>query len=236
MSETLLAPAKLTLSLRMTGVREDGMHLLDAEMVTVSLADQLTVSEGPASVSISGKSSGVEVGEGNTVMQAMKLAGVEAQVEINKQITTQAGLGGGSADAAAIFRWAGFTDLDAAASIGADIPFCIKGGRARVTGIGEVLEPLPFEEQDFTLYTPGFGCSTVEVYKRWDELGSPTGHNGNDLEPAALAIYPELEEAKKKLWEAAGKEPRLAGSGSTWFVEGHVKGDAFVRCSAVEVA
>ncbi len=235
MSVTLSAPAKLTLSLRITGIRDDGMHLLDSEMVTVSLADELTVSEGPASVSISGKSDGVVADGNNTVMKAMKLAGVEAQVNIDKIIPTQAGLGGGSADAAAIFRWAEFNDLDAAATIGADIPFCIAGGRAKVTGIGEVVQHLEFVEQDYTLHTPAFGCSTVEVYKTWDSLGGPVGKNGNDLEPAALATYPEMEEAKNYLWEAAGKEPRLAGSGSTWFVEGHVQGDEFVRCSTVEI-
>lgn len=235
MPTTVLAPAKLTLSLQVTGVRPDGMHTLEAEMVTVSLADELQISDGSTSVTVSGMSSGVEAGENNTISRALRLAGVEAVVEVHKRIPTQAGLGGGSADAAAILRWADFTDLEAAATIGADIPFCMIGGRAQVTGIGEILEPLEHVDTDFTLFTPSFGCSTVEVYRKWDELGGPKGHNGNDLEPAALAAYPELADAKNKLWEASGTEPRLAGSGSTWFVEGHFEAEGFVLCSSLEI-
>ncbi len=63
-------------------------------------------------------------------------------MEVDKQIPSGAGLGGGSADAAAILRWAGHTDVEAEARLGADVPFCVIGGRARVTGIGEQLEPL----------------------------------------------------------------------------------------------
>jgi hypothetical protein len=103
-----------------------------------------------------------------------------------------AGLGGGSADAAAVLRWAGCTDLSVAAGIGADVPFCLVAGRARVRGIGEVLEPLPFEDRVFTLLTPPLHVSTPAVYAAWDSLGGPVAEGPNDLEPAALVVAPSL--------------------------------------------
>ena len=64
------------------------------------------------------------------------------------------------------------------------------------------------------------GCSTVAVYRAWDRLGGPVGDNGNDLEPAALEVEPRLARWRDELAAATGLRPRLAGSGSTWFVEG----------------
>ena len=83
-----------------------------------------------------------------------------------------------------------------------------------------MVEPLPFEARTFTLLLPPFGCSTLSVYGRWDELGGPTGLGVNDLEPAALAVEPRLAEWRDRLGDATGETPCLAGSGSTWFVEG----------------
>ena len=101
------------------------------------------------------------------------------------------------------------------------MPFCLVGGRARVAGIGEIVEPLPLRGAELTLLHPPFGCSTPAVYRRWDELGGPTAERRrNDLEPAALAVEPRLAEWRDRLGDATGLEPCLAGSGSTWFVEG----------------
>jgi len=242
---TLTAPAKLTLSLRVTGVRADGLHLIDAEMVTLDLADTLVLTE--PSVLAAGYDTprahpaartdepgaevrfvgpyarGLVAGE-DLVTRALALVGRTATVEVDKQIPSGAGLGGGSADAGAILRWAGHTDVEAQARLGADVPFCVVGGRARVTGIGEVLEPLPNEARTFTLLTPPVHCATAAVYRAWDALSGPTGENGNDLEPAALAVAPELARWRDELSEAAGAVPMLAGSGSTWFVEGSFPG------------
>ena len=107
-------------------------------------------------------------------------------MRVDKRIPAGAGLGGGSADAAAVLRWAGVGDDGVAAELGADVPFCLRGGRARVTGIGEIIEPLPYERRSYTLLIPPFGCSTVAVYRAWDELGGPASPGGNDLELAAL--------------------------------------------------
>jgi len=218
----LLAPAKLTVSLRITGVRDDGYHLLDAEMVSLDLVDTLTFSAGDA-LEVHGAD--VPVDDGNLVRRALSLVGRRAHVRLDKRIPPGAGLGGGSADAAAVLRWAGVDDVTIAAQLGADVPFCLKGGRARVTGMGEVVEPIPFEARSYTLSLPSFGCSTVEVYRRWDELGGPTGPGANDLERAALAVEPRLAEWRDRLADATGQTPRLAGSGSTWFVEGEFPGE-----------
>ena len=218
----VVAPAKLTVSLRITGVRDDGYHLIDAEMVSLDLADTLTFAEGDG-LDVVGAD--VPTGGSNLVHRALALAGRRAHVRIDKRIPPGAGLGGGSADAAAVMRWAGVDDLPLAAQLGADVPFCLRGGRARVSGIGEVLEPLPFEPRTYTLLLPPFGCSTVAVYRRWDELGGPTGPGANDLEQAALAVEPRLAAWRDRLGDATGHTPCLAGSGSTWFVEGDFPGE-----------
>ena len=225
MAFRLSAPAKLTLSLRVVGLRGDGYHLVDAEMVAIDLSDRLVISTGDG-LQVVAADGGLEVvgGGDNLVAAALRLAGLTADVVVHKVVPAGAGLGGGSADAAAILRWAGWTDVVGAAAIGADVSFCLVGGRARVTGIGEVVEPMAHREAAFTLLIPPVGCPTVDVYRRWDELGGPTGDNGNDLEPAALDLVPDLARWRDELGDATGVRPRLAGSGGTWFVEGEYPG------------
>jgi 4-diphosphocytidyl-2-C-methyl-D-erythritol kinase len=219
------APAKLTLSLRVTGVEPDGYHLIEAEMVTVDLVDELEFSEGDGLVVAGPAAADVPDGRHNLVARALLLVGRRAHVELFKRIPAGAGLGGGSADAAAVLRWAGYDDVVGAAVLGADVPFCVIGGRARVAGMGEVVEPLPFEDRVFTLLTPPVHVSTAAVYRAWDSLDGPAGVNGNDLEPAALLVAPELATWRDRLAAATGCAPRLAGSGATWFVEGAYPGE-----------
>ncbi|HUR17386.1 MAG TPA: 4-(cytidine 5'-diphospho)-2-C-methyl-D-erythritol kinase [Acidimicrobiales bacterium] len=205
------APAKLTLSLRVMGRRDDGYHLIDAEMTTLELADELRFSAG-----------GNDLPPDDLVSRALVAVGHAAgvRVEVDKHIPVGAGLGGGSADAAAVLRWAGCADLELAAGLGADVAFCLVGGRARVGGIGEVVEPLPMVDTTFTLLTPPFPVWTPLVYRAWDDMGGPSGESGNDLEPAALRVEPRLVRWRDRLGDATGLTPRLAGSGGTWFVEG----------------
>ena len=227
---TVSAPAKLTLSLSITGVRDDGYHLIDAEMVSLDLADTLVIEAGNEVV-IEG---GGEVDpDDNLITRALALVGRDARVTVNKRIPMGAGLGGGSADAAAILRWAGYTDIQGATQLGADVPFCLVGGRARVQGIGELIEPLEHIPRTLTLLIPPFGCSTPAVYRGWDEMGGPRGSNGNDLEPAALAVEPRLDQYRRTLEQATGQTARLAGSGSTWFVEGAYPGDGRIVAHSV---
>ena len=220
------ARAKLTVSLRVTGVRADGLHLIDAEMVSLDLHDTLTFGPGDGLEVVGAPTAPAD--EDNLVRQALRAVGRAAQVRLDKRIPAGAGLGGGSADAAAVFRWAGVHDLALAATVGADVAFCVVGGRARVTGIGEEVTPLPFEARTYTLLTPPLFCSTPAVYRAWDELGGPAGDHGNDLEPAALVVQPRLAAWRDQLEDATGQRPRLAGSGSTWFVEGAFPGDGRV--------
>ena len=102
-------------------------------------------------------------------------------------------------------------------------PSC--GGRARVSGIGEDVEPLPHESRSFLLVLPPFGVDTAAVYRAWDELTAARGHpvdgtTANDLEAAAVVVEPRLIGWKQALEDATGRTAHLAGSGSTWFVEG----------------
>ena len=224
----VVAPAKLTVSLRVTGVRPDGYHLIDAEMVTLDLADELDIADGDGLVVRDAQGLDIPADDTNLVRRALRVAGRTAQVSLTKRIPAGAGLGGGSADAAAVLRWAGCTDLDLAVSLGADVPFCLRGGRARVRGIGEVLDDLPHLERTFTLLTPPFGVSTPAVYQAWDALGGPTAEGPNDLEPAALHVEPRLAEYRDRLAAATGATPTLAGSGGTWFVEGAYEGPGHV--------
>ena len=231
----MLAPAKLTRSLRITGVRPDGYHLIDAEMVSIDLADTLELSEGDG-LALVDAAPDVPLDDSNMVRRALRAVGRVAHVEVVKRIPSGAGLGGGSADAAAVLRWAGCTDLALAATLGADVPFCLVGGRARVAGVGEVLEPLPFEARTVTLLTPPLRCSTVAVYRTWDALGGPRADGPNDLEPAALALTPELARWRDRLGDATGQVPVLAGSGSTWFVDGEFPGEDRVVARTVPAA
>ncbi len=217
----LVAPAKLTLTLRITGVRDDGYHEIDAEMVALDLADVVTIDPTGDGIAVSGRyAEGVPADGSNLVAGALQLAGRTAAVHIDKRIPHGGGLGGGSADAAAVLRWAGFTDLVAASRLGADIPFCLVGGRARVRGIGEVVSPMAFEPLDVTLVVPPLHVSTPAVFAAWDDLGGPTADGPNDLEPAALAVAPDLQRWRDRIAEACGVTPVLAGSGAAWFVPG----------------
>lgn len=229
----LVAPAKLTLSLRVLGVRDDGLHLIDAEMVTLDLYDELHIDPGRGCVVEGPAATGVCLDEDNLASRAMAVAGRTGRLRIHKRIPAGAGLGGGSADAAAVLRWAGIDDLDVAAGLGADVPFCVIGGRARVRGIGEVVEPLAHSPRQFTLLTPAIHSPTPEVYRMWDRLGGPGHGSGNDLTDAALEVNPALAEARDRLAEVTGESPRLAGSGSTWFVEGAFGGPGLVVATSV---
>ncbi len=234
----VFAPAKLTLSLRITGVRADGYHEIDAEMVTLDFGDRVDIVAGGSGVRMLDEA-GQELrdvaapGE-NLVERALNLARQRAAVTVHKRIPAGAGLGGGSADAAAVLRWAGITDAVRAASIGADVAFCLAGGRARVSGIGEIIEPLAYVREQYTLALAPMGCDTAAVYAAWDEMGGPDGEHGNDLEAAALRVVPELAHWRDELGGSTGLTPRLAGSGSTWFVSGAHPGPGRVVATTTE--
>lgn len=234
----LVAPAKLTVSLRVVGRRADGYHLLESEMVSLDLADRLALDPVGDGLEVVAGDAGpapvVAAGDDNLVRRALAAVGRTAHVRLEKRVPVGGGLGGGSSDAAAVLRWAGCTDLALAARLGADVPFCVVGGRARVSGIGERVEPLAFRPRSYVLLLPPFGMDTAAVYRAWDEMadgpdaeveGPRTGGTGpgaaaNDLTAPALAVEPRLAAWREALGEATGRAPVLAGSGSTWWVEG----------------
>lgn len=216
------APAKLTLRFRITGIRDDGYHLLDAEMVTLDWHDTLTIDSSSTGLSATGPyARGMPLDDSNLVARALRHVGRTAAVHVHKALPHGGGLGGGSADAAAVLRWAGYSDVPGAATLGADVPFCLVGGRARVRGVGELVESLPFEPIDITLVIPPLSVSSPFVYRMWDDLGGPHGEGENDLEPAAVSAFTALARWRDRIREAAGVAPTLAGSGATWFVRGH---------------
>jgi 4-diphosphocytidyl-2-C-methyl-D-erythritol kinase len=221
----VLAPAKLTVSLAVTGVRANGYHELRAEMVALSLADALTFSTGGSGLRVEAspdaRAGSLDTGAGNLITRALVAVGRTAAVHVVKRIPVGGGLGGGSTDAAAVLRWAGCQDPQVALALGADVPFSLVGGRALVEGVGERVTPLPFTERRFLLLVPPFGVDTGRVYAAWDAgRREAPGEGRNELTSAALAVEPRLSGWRDALGELAGSHPVLAGSGSTWFVEG----------------
>lgn len=212
----LAAPAKLTWDLAVTGTRGDGWHLLRCEMVTLSLADTLELYDAPTTaVEIRGPDDPVR---DTAVSRALAMLGRTARVVVHKAIPVGGGLGGGSADAGAVLRWGGWRDLAAAATVGADVPFCLVGGRALVEGVGEHVSPLPFLARTVTLFFPPFGVPTAAVYRAFDEGHRERGRN--ELTAAAIAVEPRLRVVLEAVEAATGRPATLAGSGSTVFIEG----------------
>lgn len=224
----LVAPAKLTWFLEITGVRGDGYHELRSEMVTLDFADRLMVDPDGDYVRLVVANPDIPLDGSNLVARALRLVGRRAGVTIEKVIPPGGGLGGGSADAGAILRWAGGVSARDAATLGGDVPFCQLGGRALVEGVGERLTPLAFEKRDVTLMMPGFPVSTRSCYEAFDELVAdgtrPTGRN--HLEEAAIRVEPRLGRTLGWLRAQYGREVELCGSGSTMFVEGTLGPDA----------
>jgi 4-diphosphocytidyl-2-C-methyl-D-erythritol kinase len=222
---TLQAHAKLTWFLEITGRREDGFHELRSEMATIALSDTLILDESDDYLQIfSPFEAPVFDDDTNLVARALRLVRRSAGVTVEKRIPVGGGLGGGSADAAAILRWAGGVDPEVAVSLGGDVPFCQLGGRALVEGVGERLTPMVFERRNLTLIVPDFSVSTAQCYRAYDELRAqgwePSG--ANHLEEPAGIVEPRLRTTLD--WLRAEFDPgvQLAGSGSTMFIASHL--------------
>lgn len=178
----IAAYAKVNLTLEITGVRDDGYHFLDSVIQSVSLCDIITLNPGK---NIAVRCSIPQLdGAGNIAYAAanrfFEITGIcgGAEIYIEKRIPYPAGLGGGSADAAAVIcgldkLYGTQLSLDelrtAVLPVGSDIPFCIAGGTARVRGIGEVVEQLsPFKELWMVIVSAGIKESTAAMYKAID--------------------------------------------------------------------
>jgi 4-diphosphocytidyl-2-C-methyl-D-erythritol kinase len=211
--------AKLTLSLHITGTRADGYHELDATMVSIDEPhDSLVLAPATrTSLTITGPfAEGIPAEASNLAWRAADACGATVDIALHKGIPSGAGLGGGSADAAAVLVALG-ADPAIGLSLGADVPFCMRGGFARVGGIGDELQPGDTPALAVVVATPPFGCSTAAVYRAWDELGGPRDEV-NDLQPAAERVEPRLTGFKRQVESAAGAPAILAGSGSSYAV------------------
>jgi 16S rRNA (adenine1518-N6/adenine1519-N6)-dimethyltransferase len=240
------AYAKLTLSLHVTGRRDDGYHDLDMLVVPVSEPhDELRLQPAaePSIHVVGPHAADVPTDEANLALHAAYAIGANVAIELRKGIPAGAGLGGGSADAAAVLRAVGGDNIErVAALLGADVPFCLQTtGAMRARGVGDKLEPAPAPPLIVVIATPTFGCSTADVYRAWDDLGGPTGDTvevdsfpplRNDLEPAAHHVEPRLVEFKRAVEEAARLPALLAGSGSSYAVvipPGHLADEVRAR-------
>lgn len=259
------APAKVNLFLHVTGRRPDGYHTLDSLVVFAAIADRLSVQPaGDLALVIDGPfAAAVSSGDDNLVLRAAralaKIGGVApgargdvapgargdvmpgARLSLTKNLPVAAGLGGGSADAAAALRllgqvWGvrGFASL--ASSLGADVPVCLASRPARMGGIGEILAPAPcLPPCGLCLVNPGVALSTASVFatrtgafsapaalpSAWSDatrMAADLARLCNDLEAAAIALCPPVRLVLQALASQSGALlARMSGSGATCF-------------------
>lgn len=241
MSETLVepAPAKLNLSLHVTGRRADGYHLLDSLVAFVGTGDEVALSRGPLTLRLDGPfAAGLAADEDNLCLRAARLAGVDVAIRLTKNLPVASGIGGGSADAAAVLR--GLARMGHALPsepwrLGADVPVCLHSAPARMEGIGERVTPLPpLPALPLVLVNPGVGVSTPRVFAALDchdnpplpeipafvDGGALVGWlrgTRNDLEGPARAIAPVIDEVLSALDATGAGFARMSGSGATCF-------------------
>jgi 4-diphosphocytidyl-2-C-methyl-D-erythritol kinase len=237
------APAKINLTLHVTGQREDGYHLLDSLVVFAEVGDWVSVTAGPLSLAITGpQAAALPVSDDNLVLRAARVMGVRARIELEKHLPIASGIGGGSADAAACLRalaeltGEALPDAAAVLALGADVPVCLAGRPVRMQGVGEVLTPVPALPQMFVvLVNPGVAVATPEVFKALSGKDNPAmrtvpegdrlaefvawlADQRNDLEAPAQALAPVIGDVKAALAAQAGcLLARMSGSGATCF-------------------
>lgn len=253
MKITLSAPAKINLTLGITGLREDGYHLLESIMQSLSLADTLSLETIPCGILLSCNKSHIPTNEKNlcykaarAYLDAAKLSG-GVKIHLIKCIPDGAGMGGGSSDAATVLKamqvlYPAPVDLhEIAASIGADVPFFLKGGTCLCSGVGEILEPISLPQKkalSCVVTKPPRGLSTPEVYKLYDKSGAvfslPLSRSSreklergdmqtlfsllnNDLELPAISLLPEIAARKETLLRLGADAAMMTGSGSAVF-------------------
>jgi len=241
MTVSAFAPAKVNLTLHVTGQRADGYHLLDSlvcfadvgDLVTVAFSDDLTLHvSGP-------RSKGVPTDARNLVLKAAQFLDPtgRAQITLDKHLPAAAGIGGGSSDAAATLRaLSELWDIDLpqdTVALGADVPVCLHPMAMRMQGVGDVLTPVPpLPETYAVLVNPGVDVSTPEVFKALKsnknrpmdgvpgfadvaELASWLAEQRNDLQAPAISQAPVIAEVLSALQD--GLFAGMSGSGATCF-------------------
>jgi 4-diphosphocytidyl-2-C-methyl-D-erythritol kinase len=255
MSEVLTesAPAKINLHLHVVGRREDGYHLLDSLVVFAAAGDRLSAVQAPdLSLSVTGPfAAGLSGETDNLVLRAARALAAETgaipagRIVLEKNLPVASGIGGGSADAAATLRllcrlWRVQPDPNRlkliALKLGADVPVCLVGRPAWMSGIGDRLAPVPrLPQAGIMLINPGVEVSTAAVFRArvggfsspaalpaaWEDaaaLAATLRTTHNDLEPPARRLIPVI----KDVLQAITSDPncllaRMSGSGATCF-------------------
>ncbi len=247
------AHAKVNLDLRVLGVRADGYHELRTVFQTIELHDTLTFIERPGLFALRCRTPGVPLDDSNLVWRAAAALWTalgrdgqprDAAVTIEKRIPVQAGLGGGSADAAAALvglgrLWGGVPATllrEVGLGIGADVAFFLSGGTALGLGRGEEIYPLvDLPPHWVVIVRPAFGVSTAEAYGWYDDdrtaglkesrelqilpvpWPSRAAQMVNDLEPPVVRRHPEITTLKACLKDAGALAAAMSGSGSAVF-------------------
>ena len=236
-----LAPAKINLTLHVTGRRDDGYHLLDSLVMFADKGDKISVEAADEmSLQVEGRmSEGVPVDESNLMVRAARLMDVPVAMRVKKNLPNAAGLGGGSSDAAAVLkaisRMTGQPIPESAITLGADVPVCLMGRAARMSGIGDKLESVSgMPMLNAVLVNPGRPVPTKLVFERLTckenppmpeelptglsaaELTQWLGSMRNDLEAPAMKAEPVIAQ----VFETLSKTPgclltRMSGSGGT---------------------
>lgn len=250
---TAHAYAKINWSLAICGNLPNGYHSLDMLMQRISLCDTLTF-ESASTLSLIADGIPLPQDDGNLVLKAARAlnqyAGTNhgARITLEKHIPARAGLGGGSADCAcALIELNRMWELGLTLSkletiglsLGADVPFCVRGCFCKAEGVGEILTPVDAApEFHLALVTPGGGLSTPQVFRKWNDLKQPMTTidnlalaealnrgdfalaaqlSHNDLEVPAVHLMPEIKTIIDHFYTLGARFSKMTGSGSTVF-------------------
>lgn len=240
----VLAPAKLNLFLHITGRRADGYHLLQSVFMLIDWCDTLHLD-----VRLDGTIQRIDLNtplpaddlivRAARALQSASGTTLGAEIRIDKQIPAQAGMGGGSSDAASTLlalnklwglNWPVSKLLPIGLALGADVPFFLHGHNAWVEGIGEKISPVLVPPSRFVVIKPNAGIETARIFGSpaleratktatiFDFAAQPYDFGRNDLQPVAQALCPEIEMALQWL-QSFGLKPRMTGSGSAVFAQ-----------------
>ncbi len=248
----LRAFAKVNYALEVQGLRDDGYHEISSVLQSISLADEVEIERSQGTFELRLEPERAEIGppEQSTVYRTWRLLGtlagaeLPARIRLHKGIPAEAGLGGGSADAAAVL--VGLNELfglelsyeelrNAGSWIGADVPFALTGGTALAEGVGETLTPLPAPPSHHLLILrPERGADTAGIYRAYDErsaegtasvkpvvaalqsgsLTALAGAIGNDLERVTARFVPEVDMSKEELLRLGALGAAMSGTGT----------------------
>jgi len=235
----VFAPAKINLTLHVTGLRADGYHLLESLVVFADVGDVVRLEPAPEmALRVTGPmAGGVPEDAGNLCWRAAQAFGEPVSIELEKHLPAAAGIGGGSSDAAAVLR--GMEQVfdrafaGDALALGADVPVCLAAEAARMSGIGEVVEPVALPRLHAVLVNPRVEVSTPLVFKALPRKDNPPmgavpnaglaallrwlGESRNDLQDPAISLQPVIARVLTALEQTGAELARMSGSGATCF-------------------